>query len=575
MSSSVGARLKQRMIDTSWEPGGWRSRVAVLACWVTVALSAVPALMFVIQGWTRGFFFFGVTLLLCVAALVARQLPRVAAISCALLWVLVANVMLRDAAFAAPASVLSMVLFVCLLAVFFGIRGTLVGLVIAAVSMGAAGLHLFAASEIAEIRALDAHLWSVTPANYLRMSVVTVLIIATLAVAISFIIYRQEQFAELLRKESDDRLIAERAFLEAQRSEIVSNLTSGLAHNFGNALTVISTWAELLERKVDDPDYTQRGVKDVQRAARQAAQVAKQIMTLGKTSERDPGIFDLSEALDAHVSLLRTVMPTSVKLTSSVEPGLLILSDSSEFQQAIFNLLLNARDAIEAEGEVTVVARHDGDWVVLDVADTGTGIPEELHELIFEPFFTTKGDNGTGLGLATIRQTMRLAGGEIELDSEPGRGTTFRLKFPRVTEALARDQVVSIDPEDAKSSGRILVVDDEEMVRRVIASGLSEAGYEVVEAGDIAEGLSRIDDPAIDLLLTDAVMPGGELSDLLDAFVQKHPQKPIIICSGYLHEDVLPVDSHYRELPFLQKPMSLADLRARVHALMEGKSGPA
>ncbi|MEM1175227.1 MAG: ATP-binding protein [Pseudomonadota bacterium] len=535
---------------------------------MTFALSLLPALVAMSQGYSRTQQVAIATFALLLAAIFYRRAPRLAAIAPVAYFFSFGTVLLFDNAFSAPAAVLCLALGMSLLAVFWGLRGLVAGVLVTAAIMLFAGIHLFVGDD-AGVRTLDLHLYEWSESNFTRASLITLSLIAALGSTIAIIVTRQERVLAMLKRENDERLEAERAFQQAQRSAMVAQVTSGLAHNFGNALTVITSWAELLDRHPDDAELSRRGIQDVRKAAKQASGVAQQIMALGKDRIREPETVNLSNEVVSQIRLLRTVLPSAIGIRENIQPDLFVLSDRTELQQGLLNLVLNARDAISDHGFIDIAAfLSEDDSVILEVKDNGEGMPDHVLARIFEPFFTTKGERGTGLGLATLQRSMQAANGEVSVDSLPGHGTVFRLQFPSISAIPIHEETHRHEFDEVPRKGRILVVDDEEMVRNVIALGLRNAGYDVQEARDVPSGILCLDDPGIELLLTDAVMPGGKLVDLVSAFRQQHPGKPIIVCSGYMPEDVLADLASDPEIEFAQKPMDLRALTEKVDAAL-------
>ena len=560
--------LTAELIDSSWTGAGWRVRTTRLVCWMTFALSLLPALVVVSQGYSRMQQVAIATLGLMLAAIFYRRAPRLAALAPVAYFYGFGAMLIFDNAYSAPAAALCLALGMSLLAVFWGSRGLVTGVLVTAAIMLLSGAHLFGGDN-SGVRTLDQHLYEWSEENFTRASIIALSLIAALGSTIAIIVTRQERVLAMLKQENDERLEAERAFQQAQRTAMVAQVTSGLAHNFGNALTVITSWAELLDRHPNDAELSRRGIQDVRKAAKQASGVAQQIMALGKDRIREPETVNLSQEVMSQIGLLRTVLPSAISIREKIQPELYVLSDKTELQQGLLNLVLNARDAIGEHGNIDITAfRSDDDSVVLEVRDDGEGMPAAVLNRIFEPFFTTKGERGTGLGLATLQRSMQAVNGDVSVKSSPGQGSVFRLTFPSNTADPEVEETYRHDIIDVPRRGRILVVDDEDMVRDVITLGLSNAGYEVVEAEDIPSGIRRLEDRDIDMLLTDAVMPGGKLVDLVSAFRREHPGKPVIVCSGYMPEEVLADLSQDKEIEFVQKPMDLRALTEKVDSLL-------
>lgn len=560
--------------DESWSEDSWRTRAASRLTLFSVIVFALSLAVPLWQGMSRAGFY----ALLCLPAVIAIFVParqsRWRAICLISSWVLIALGVGLDFGLVLPAAPLAMAVYAALLAVFFGSRGIIVavGLTVAIIGVG-----WFAQWQWSAPFALqsDAQMLDPTrPANLMRISIVALCAVVMIASAVSYVVRQQERALELLKEETRERLSAERAFQEAQKTELVAQITSGLAHNFGNALTVITTWAELIRRNPDDRDYLRKGMDDVSAAALQAASIARQIMVLGKNYFRNPEPVDLGEEVEQQVSLARTLLPTSVRIQCELENDALIEIDRSEIQQGILNLLLNARDAVGDIGEIHVRLWSADGIVYLSVADNGCGMSETVRQRIFDPFFTTKGLDGTGLGLASLKQSLEAADGKISVETDTGKGATFTMSFP----ALPQDQGPGLDANAkhraAPTVAKILLVDDEDMVRDVIAMALRNFGHEVVTAVDIQDGIRVIEETSdIEMMITDAVMPGGDLNDLIATFKTRFPRRPLMVCSGYMRDDVARKIEGDREVDFMQKPVDFDELRQRIDELLQRANG--
>ncbi len=555
--------------EESWTSGGWRSRatarLALLSVFIFAASLAVPLW----QGMSRGLFY----LFLCVPALIALAMPvasgpwraRVLISS----WVLVALGVGLDFGLVMPAAPLAMTVYAVLLAVFFGSRGIVAAIVITFAIVGIAWFAQWQWSAPFAVQSDAPMLDPTRPSNLLRISVVALCTVAMIASAVSYVVRQQEQALQLLREETRERLSAERAFQEAQKAELVAQITSGLAHNFGNALTVITTWAELIRRNPDDQEYLRKGMDDVSAAAVQAASIARQIMVLGKNYFRSPEPIRLDEEVEQQVSLARTLLPTSVQIHCELEKTPLVEIDRSEIQQGILNLILNARDAVGDVGEIRVRLWSHGDCVCLSVSDNGCGMSESILQRIFDPFFTTKGLDGTGLGLASLKHSLEAANGTIAVETKVNEGATFTLSFPALRARPGDGDETADGASLAPGTARILLVDDEDMVRDVIAMALRNFGHEVVDAIDIQDGIRAVEEEnGIDMMITDAVMPGGDLNELITAFKTRYPGRPLMVCSGYMRDDVAQKIESDEKVDFMQKPVDFDELRTRIDELL-------
>jgi len=340
----------------------------------------------------------------------------------------------------------------------------------------------------------------------------------------------------------------------AQKAEAIGSLAAGVAHDFNNVLMVVRACSALLLKRVSD-EAARRDVDQIDEAARRGAELTRQLLAFSLEQADRPELTDVNVVVDQTLELLRRVIGDQIEIELDLEPELPpILVDRSRLGQVIVNLAINARDAMPDGGTLALVTRVAGLEVLLRVSDTGIGMGEETRERIFDPFFTTK-DSGTGLGLANVRDIVVQSRGRIELESVPGRGTTFELAFPAAEAPRAVPAV--------EGGETILFVEDEETVRVLVAETLRAEGYTVVEAGSGAEAV-RIasDEGAIDLLLTDVTLPGMDGHELAGRLAETRPGLRVVYTSGYPPR---PGDPS----PHLQKPYASADLAATVRRVLD------
>ncbi len=563
--------MSDRRETADWGVDSWRARAVWYFNWGTVVLTTLPITFALFQGSTRSLYFLIYLAFLLGLTAFRFRYPRSRAIAIAIFWYAVSIVTLHDAALTVPTSALSLAIATCLLGVLWGLRGVFVSVVLLVAVLVGSGLNIFYFRLLSPVT-LDTLLWDPTPDNYTRGAIFSAVQILVLALSVSYIARRQAKALELLQQENQERQRAELAFQEAQRSELVSRITGGLAHNFGNALTVITTWTELLQRNPDNKAYVERAAADMSEAARQATQVSKQVMTLSKNYVRRPEIYDVADALEPQINLLKTLLPANITFEANIEPGHYIRVDRGELQQALLNLVLNSRDAIDGEGRIAIRVVRDGDRLCLEVSDNGSGIDPLLLERIFEPFFSTKGAEGTGLGLASVRRSVENAGGQVDVVSQQGVGSTFSLFFEAQEAPESATEFTDSFELDDEPGRNIIVADDEEIVLRALVAALEEAGHTTFKASDIREAIELIKSSSdIDLLVTDAIMPGGNVTDLIATFTEQFPDAPVLVCSGYVEEDVLARDLSAGAFEFLQKPVSSSTLRNKVRSLLASK----
>jgi two-component system, cell cycle sensor histidine kinase and response regulator CckA len=378
---------------------------------------------------------------------------------------------------------------------------------------------------------------------------------------------------------------AERRLLEAQKMESIGRLAGGIAHDFNNVLFAIKGYAELLTEDLSperrdqfDADEARRSVEAIGDAATRAATLTGQLLAFSRRQMIRPEVVDLNEAIGGIEPTLRQLIGDQVQLVIRPGSGVGRLRvDHGQLDQILTNLVINARDSMPSGGTITVETgsveldesytlehpdAEPGPHVSLVVTDTGQGMTPEAREHIFEPFFSTKEHgHGTGLGLATTHGIVRQSGGHIWLDSEPGKGASFRVYFPREDVPTEAAQPRRSDGSQT-DSGSVMVVEDESSVRELTSAVLRRAGYDVTAVSDGADAMARLDDqPAsIDILVTDVVMPGMSGIELAEQVIERFPAAGIVLLSGY-NAETLDLDRVVRRgAIFLPKPVSSSDL---------------
>lgn len=388
---------------------------------------------------------------------------------------------------------------------------------------------------------------------------------------------------------------AEERLRQAEKMEAIGQLAGGIAHDFNNILTTILGYTELLLGSgLADPTAVAADLKEIQGAAERAKALTGQILAFSRKQPREPRVASLNGLVREFEPLLRRTLGEDIALRCSLaaEPDLLEI-DPSQFAQALMNLVVNARDAVSAGGEVAIATRTvevqpgdmdlglaAGQWLELSVTDTGVGMSEDVLDRVFEPFFTTKpADKGTGLGLATVYGIVRQSGGDIFVESEPGVGSRFRLYFPRVGgfappfregRAGKRD----VDRGAAKIEGKeaVLLVEDEPGVRALAARILEERGYRVATAsnGVEAQALARNPEVPIDLVLTDVVLPGEVQGDMVaELIAEARPGVRTLFMSGYPRNSLIGAGGLREGIRYLEKPFTAETLIAKVREALD------
>jgi two-component system cell cycle sensor histidine kinase/response regulator CckA len=379
---------------------------------------------------------------------------------------------------------------------------------------------------------------------------------------------------------------------QAQKMQAVGQLAGGVAHDFNNLLTAIQLQLSgLLERHpVGDPSY--EGLNEIRQTAIRAADLVRKLLAFSRKSTVRRERLDLGELVGEFAVLLRRLLREDVRLETDYGRDLpVVLADKSQLETAVMNLAVNARDAMRGvvePGDAVVTiktrrlsreqARQMG-WVgaeteavaLIEVSDTGTGVPPELLDKIFEPFFTTKAVNeGTGMGLATVYGIVEQAGGHINVTNLEGAGAAFRIFLPEAAEAeLAETPViekVAKAPRDLSGAGRILFVEDEAAVRGIAARLLRQRGYEVIEAADGEEALELAEEHAgqIDMMISDVIMPGLDGPSLLKKARKFLGDAPVMFISGYAESDFSDLLQDEVGVSFLPKPLDIKTLAERV-----------
>jgi PAS domain S-box-containing protein len=402
------------------------------------------------------------------------------------------------------------------------------------------------------------------------------------------------------RKQVNDRL------QRAQKMEAVGQLTGGLAHDFNNLLTIISGNLQLLEGKLNADEKSQKRLNEAADAARKGSDLTRQLLAFARKQDLEPRDTSINELVKGMESLVARTMGEHMELRVSTmggDPRSLI--DPSQLESAILNLSINARDAMPDGGKLTIETQPayldreyaeknpdvvPGHYVMVAVTDSGTGMSAELLEKVFQPFFTTKAaGKGSGLGLSMVYGFIKQSGGHISVYSEVGHGTSIKMYLPRRMrpgevdipsgDAATDKQATAVVTSDAPAAPpvevrrpKILVVEDQEAVRAVACGFLEDFGYEIVEAGDGFEALSRLQEhDDIDLMFSDVVMPGGMNGfDLAQAAQSMKPELKIVHTSGYpkgamVHQD----EPRFKEGFIIMKPYRREDLQKIIKDALE------
>jgi two-component system, cell cycle sensor histidine kinase and response regulator CckA len=379
---------------------------------------------------------------------------------------------------------------------------------------------------------------------------------------------------------------------QAHRLEGLGRLAGGVAHDFNNLLAVILNYASFVEHSVEDRPDVRADVAEIRRAAEMGAAVTQRLLVFSRRDLPYTRSLRLDRVLGETARLLERAIGEDIRLETEVDRDLEpIIADAGQIEQLLFNLVVNAREAMPDGGTLAIrlqnrrIARDApdlgaGDYVALEVADTGCGMSAEVQARAFEPFFTTKAkERGTGLGLATVYGIAKQAGGAVRLHSEVGRGTTVTALFP--ASRLYVEESEHVEAAAAAEAPRgygemVLVVEDDVSVRRVASRILSRAGYTVLEADGprSALALPAVKRGRVDLLVTDAVMPAMSGKELADRLSEQHPGLPVLFMSGYTDDVVTRQGISGEELNFMPKPFSADELLAHVELALGRRSKP-
>ena len=396
-----------------------------------------------------------------------------------------------------------------------------------------------------------------------------------------------QDIVELKRKEQEILSLQEQ-LRQAQKMEAIGRLAGGIAHDFNNILSVILGTCQISFFDIREGDPLHANFKEIEQQANRAVDLTRQLLAFSRKQMMDMRVVDLNDVVKDLEKILKRIIGEDIELVSYLSENLWsVRVDPSQIEQVIINIVVNARDAMPHGGKLTIetanveldeeyTKRHlevtPGPYVMLSISDTGVGMTKEVQEKIFEPFFTTKEmGRGTGLGLSTVYGIVKQFGGNIWVYSEVGKGSTFKIYLPRVEEPL--DEVVrkEVIGEIPRGSETILVVEDEEVVRKLAVKALKKQGYKVLDAPDGGQALilcEKYQDP-IHLILTDVVMPGINGRELVERLKRIHPEMKALYMSGYTDNVVFHHGILEQELAFIQKPFTLENLGRKVREVLD------
>ncbi|MCP3959831.1 MAG: response regulator [bacterium] len=384
---------------------------------------------------------------------------------------------------------------------------------------------------------------------------------------------------EKAAQRSEDQLI------QSQKMEAIGRLAGGLAHDFNNLLTAITGYSDLILKRVTD-ERLRTYVGEIKKAGDRAADLTSKLLTLSRQRPSSQKVVDLNRLVNNLESLLRRLIGEDVELVTKLDPALWrVRVDPGQLEQILLNLVVNARDAMPTGGRL-LVESFNVEWgeedrpldleadrcACLAVSDTGVGIEPEVREHIFEPFFTTKEEGkGTGLGLSTVYAAAAQNHGHVAVESTPGEGSTFLVYLPSVAAEADADPVASSEAAPDRGHERILLVEDDAGVRRLVGEVLEQEGYQVVAAENAAAALELVASlpEDVEFLVTDVVMPGMSGPELAERLRQGIPDLPVLFISGYTDSLVVRHGLADAEHVMLQKPFDGRLLASRVREILD------
>ena len=400
-------------------------------------------------------------------------------------------------------------------------------------------------------------------------------------------------FSKIARDITEQKSL-EAQLRQSQKMEGVGQLAGGIAHDFNNLLTVINSYSAMVLGELDFSNpFARNGIEQIKEAGHRAATLTRQLLMFSRQQVLEPKVLDLNEVVSNIAKMLRRLIGEDITQILCLHPALgRIKIDPGQMEQIIMNLAVNARDAMPLGGQLTIETENveldnayarthalvqPGSYVMLAVSDTGCGMDMDTQARIFEPFFTTKGvGSGTGLGLATVDGIVKQSGGNIWVYSELGKGTTFKIYFPRVEQTAELPEPGAAPAELLRGSETVLLVEDDEMVRALAQAILERYGYDVLAARIVHDALRFAQEGAaqISLLLTDTIMPGMNGPDLAKRVQSARPEIKVLFMSGYTDKVISCTAALESGTAFLQKPFTPQTLTRKVHEVLNSNNHP-
>jgi len=377
---------------------------------------------------------------------------------------------------------------------------------------------------------------------------------------------------------------------QSQKMEAIGRLAGGIAHDLNNLLTVIKGYNELSSTMLSEHELLKENIEEIKKATSRATDLTRQLLAFSRRQMFHVKVLDLNAILQDMEKMLRRLVKEDTEIVMVLDEDLgKIKTDPGQIEQVVLNLVLNAKDAMPNGGRLIIqtanvelskvhlrahIGVKPGRYVMLSVSDTGMGMSPAVKERMFEPFFTTKEvGKGTGLGLSTVYGIVKQSGGDIGVESEVGKGTTFKIYLPTVEEKIEALQPSPATTEVPKGSETILLVEDDDMVRTLARTILEMNGYKVLETANGGEALRLAQDrasEAIHLMVTDVVMPKMNGWKLAEYLTPIHPEMKVLYMSGHVDNTIIREDLLPHESAFLQKPFSPETLLSKVREILDG-----
>jgi len=379
-----------------------------------------------------------------------------------------------------------------------------------------------------------------------------------------------------LLRDISERKHLEAQLIQAQKMEAIGTLAGGIAHDFNNSLQAIFACTEilLLGKKAGDPDHSK--LVTIEKAIQRASKLTKRLLIFGRKMDNETMPINLNNEIDQISQILKRTIPKMISIKFDLNDKIgMINADPNQLEQVMMNLSINARDAMPEGGELTFrteiaviedgtaakcTGLPEGDYVLLTISDTGTGMESSTIEHIFEPFFTTKKvGEGTGLGLSMVYGIVKSHGGHISCKSAPGKGTSFMIYLPVIKKSMDLDRVVEVEPIQRGANENILFVDDDETTREAVGELLKQSGYSVFTASGCEEAIKIYSEnmEKIDLVISDLIMPGMGGKKMVETILAINPLAKIIIASGYNVQESAVCAREWGAKDFLSKPYEI------------------